>query len=85
MQVIQGMHQRVPPDPPGGVLPYIGYIGICRCEAYGFQGVYSSIGYINLSFRVQNRVSFFTKLTSWFKILSGVRKLRIVSQKYKKN
>ena len=21
----------------GGVLPYIGYIGMCRCEGYGFQ------------------------------------------------
>ena len=33
----------------GGVLPYMGYIGMCRCEGYGFQGVYSSIGYINQS------------------------------------
>ena len=34
---------------PGGgaVLPYIGYIGMCRCEGYGFQAVYSRIGYIN--------------------------------------
>ena len=31
----------------GGVLPYMGYIGMCRCEGYGFQAVYSSIGYIN--------------------------------------
>ena len=30
----------------GGVLPYMGYIGMCRCEGYGFQPVYSSIGYI---------------------------------------
>ena len=78
MQVIQGMRQRVPPDPPGGTAIY-GLYRYVRCEAYGFQGVYSSIGYTNLSFRVQNRVSFFTKLTSWFKILSSVRKLRIVS------
>ena len=34
---------------PGGVLPYMGHIGICRCEGYGFQAVYSSIGYINQS------------------------------------
>ena len=34
---------------PGGVLPYIGHIGMCRCEGYGFQAVYSSIGYINQS------------------------------------
>ena len=36
--------------PPGeGVLPYMGYIGMCHCEGYGFQAVYSSIGYINQS------------------------------------
>ena len=34
---------------PGGVLPYMGYIGMCRCEGYGFQAVYSTIGYINQS------------------------------------
>ena len=34
---------------PGAVLPYMGYIGMCRCEGYGFQAVYSSIGYINQS------------------------------------
>ena len=33
----------------GGVLPYMGYMGICRCEGYGFQAVYSGIGYINQS------------------------------------
>ena len=33
--------------PGGGVLPYMGYIGMCRCEGYGFQAVYSGIGYIN--------------------------------------
>ena len=33
----------------GGVLPYMGYIGMCRCEGYGFQAVYSSIGYVNQS------------------------------------
>ena len=31
----------------GGVLPYMGYIGMCRCEGYGFQAFYSGIGYIN--------------------------------------
>ena len=36
-------------SPPGGVLPYMGYIGMCRCEGYGFQAVYSRIGYINQS------------------------------------
>ena len=40
-------------DSPGarkggrGVLPYMSYIGMCRCEGYGFQAVYSRIGYIN--------------------------------------
>ena len=33
----------------GRVLPYMGSIGMCRCEWYGFQAVYSSIGYINQS------------------------------------
>ena len=37
------------PTPGGGVLPYIGHIGMCRCEGYGFHAVYSSIGYINQS------------------------------------
>ena len=31
----------------GEVLPYMGYIGMCRCEGYGFQAVYSRIGYIS--------------------------------------
>ena len=35
--------------PGGGVLPYMGHIGMCRCEGYGFQAVYSSLGYINQS------------------------------------
>ena len=36
---------------PGGgeILPYMVYIGMCRCEGYGFQAVYSRIGYINQS------------------------------------
>ena len=32
---------------PGGVLPYTGYIGMCRYGGYGFQAVYCGIGYIN--------------------------------------
>ena len=35
--------------PGGGGLPYMGFIGICRCEGYGFQAVYSRVGYINQS------------------------------------
>ena len=33
----------------GGVLPYMGYIGMCSCEGYGFQAVYPRMGYINQS------------------------------------
>ena len=43
---------RLVQDPRGGgrgVLPYMGYIGMCRCEGYDFQVVYSRIGYINQS------------------------------------
>ena len=38
----------VTPDRPGGggVLPYVGHIGMCRCEGCGFQAVYPRIGYI---------------------------------------
>ena len=32
----------------GGVYsPYMDYQGMCRCEGYGFEAVYSGIGYIN--------------------------------------
>ena len=37
------------PPGGGGVLPYMGYIGMCCCEGYGFQAVYSRIGCINQS------------------------------------
>ena len=33
----------------GEVLPYMGYIGMCRCEGYGFQAVYPGIEYITLT------------------------------------
>ena len=39
---------RIQP-PGGGILPYMGCIGMCRCEGYGFHAVYSRIGYINQS------------------------------------
>ena len=54
----------------GGVLPNMGYMGMSRPEGYGFQAVYSKIGYINQSVWVYNRVSFFRKLISWLKIFS---------------
>ena len=31
----------------GEVLPFMCYIGMCHSERYGFQAVYSGIGYIN--------------------------------------
>ena len=43
---------QVKKKPGGRELPYMDYIGMCRCEGYGFQAVYSSIGYINQSFWV---------------------------------
>ena len=52
----------------------MGYVGMCRCEGYGFQAVYFRIGCINQSVWVQNRVSFFRKLISWLKILSRLGK-----------
>ena len=37
------------PPPGGGALPYMGYMGMYRCEGYAFQAVYSRIGYIKQS------------------------------------
>ena len=37
------------PGGGGGTAIYIVYVGMCRCEGYGFQAVYSGIGYINQS------------------------------------
>ena len=42
------MLKRVIPGGGRGALPYMGYIGMCRCEGYGFQAVYSRIGYIKV-------------------------------------
>ena len=36
----------------GGILPYMSYKGMCRCEGYGFQAVYSKIGYTPISIKV---------------------------------
>ena len=46
--------QDKPPDIPLAIpssvcIPSPSHIGMCRCEGYGFQAVYSSIGYINQS------------------------------------
>ena len=37
-------HVSVGLEPGGGVLPYMGYTGMCGCEGYGFQAVNSRIG-----------------------------------------
>ena len=56
------------PPPPGGVaLPYMSYIGMCRCEGYGFKAVLSGIGYKNHRVLVYNRVQFAGKLISGMK------------------
>ena len=41
--------RSVVPSRGGGVLPYVGFVSMCRCEGYGFQAVYPRIGYINQS------------------------------------
>ena len=51
----------------------MGYIGMCVFEGYGFQAVYSGIGYINQRAWVQNGVSFSMKQISWLKILVQTR------------
>ena len=48
-------------------------LGMCRCEGYGFQAVYSGIGYINQRVQVQNSVSFSRKLINQLKILVQIR------------
>ena len=56
----------------------MGFTGMCRCEGYGFQAVYSGMGYINQRFWVQNRVSFSQETDRLFKDFSldqGNRKL----------
>ena len=40
------MYQK--PGGGGGVLPYMGYMGMGCCEGYGFQAVYSRIEYISI-------------------------------------
>ena len=42
----------VPGGGGGGVLPYMDYIGMYRCEGFDFQAVYSWIGYINQRVKV---------------------------------
>ena len=47
MFVIRG--PEAPQEGEGGTAIYMSYIGMCCCEGYGFQAVYSRIGYINQS------------------------------------
>ena len=63
---------RAPGGGGGVVLPYMGYIGMCRGEGYGFQAAYCEVGYINWS-------------TGWTEILvkTNVGKPGITTQKYK--
>jgi len=42
---------------PEGVLPYITYLGMCRCEGYGFQAVWCGIWYRNQGVLVKKRVT----------------------------
>ena len=44
-------------------------IGICHSEGYGFQAVYSGIGYVNQRVWVQNRILFCTKPINCLKII----------------
>ena len=40
------------PDPVVYCHIIMGYICMCRCEGYGYQAIYSRIGYINQRVRV---------------------------------
>ena len=53
----------------GFSLPNMEYIGICHCEGFGFQAVYSGLGYQNQTVWGWNRASFSRKLINWLKIL----------------
>ena len=61
---------------------HIWAIQVCRYEGYGFQAVYSRVGYINQRVWIQNRVSFSWKLTNWLKILVKTKETGIATQKY---
>ena len=43
-----------------GILPNIGYAGICRCSGYGFQAFWSGRKYINeiVEFSVEQSIDF---------------------------
>ena len=36
---------ETPQEGGGGLLPYMSDVGMCHCEGYGFQAVYSKIVY----------------------------------------
>ena len=39
-QISQSKPEVKPWEGGGGELPYMGYIGMCLCEGYGFQAIY---------------------------------------------
>ena len=57
----------------------------CRCEGYGFQAVYSGVGYINQRVWVQDRVSFSRKLINWQNILAQTKETGNCHSKYKES
>ena len=48
-----GWISSVPPGGGGRVLPHIGCIGMCRCEVYGFQAVYSVVSGSGIQIRIR--------------------------------
>ena len=54
----------------GGLLPYIGYMGMCRGRGYGFQAIWSGKGSSNYRIRklIQYRVPFLTGSLSGHKL-----------------
>ena len=57
----------------------MGYIGMCVCEGYGFQAVYSGIGYINQGIIFQET----DQLVEDFSLDEGNRELPLKNKKIK--
>ena len=53
----------------------MGYIGMCRCEGYGFQAVYSGMRYINQRVKVIYQET--DQLIEDFSLNSGNRELKL--------
>ena len=43
---VNQLKEGLTPGGVGEVLPYMGYVGMCGCEGYGFQAVYYRTGCI---------------------------------------